>query len=126
MVGLGGVDMDLSMVLPQNNVSFHARIAHLLSFSAAQRTVAPSVIPPEVSTTLMGAARTIVPLNLYMLCVCPGVMCVYACTCVCVALMRGEGRGVISCGASVQCVRDVCGGARGRDACGAAGRDSCA
>jgi hypothetical protein len=43
-----GVDMDLGTLLPHNNISFHAKIAHLSYFSVAERTVAPSVILAEV------------------------------------------------------------------------------
>ena len=48
VLGVGGMEMDLGVLLPYNNVSFHARVACVWTFSETQRSVAPSVILPEV------------------------------------------------------------------------------
>ena len=40
---LGGLDMDLGSLLPHANISFHVKVAHLSSFTQAERTVAASV-----------------------------------------------------------------------------------
>ena len=47
VLGFGGVDMDLGMLLPHDNISFHASILGMTSLSKPHRTVAPSVILPE-------------------------------------------------------------------------------
>ena len=40
---LGGLDMDLGSLLPHANISFNVRVAHLSSFTQAERSVAASV-----------------------------------------------------------------------------------
>jgi hypothetical protein len=40
---LGGLDMDLGSLLPRANISFHVKLAHLSSFTQAERSVAASV-----------------------------------------------------------------------------------
>lgn len=47
VLGLGGVEMDLGMMLPHRNISFHATIAYVFYLSRPHCNMSPSVMLPE-------------------------------------------------------------------------------